>query len=617
MEKKFAEKQIWIVTPFERPDVRLFRAAAKAGALPVLHLGRDRIAAEAALSGLASMEEPFGVCLTNETPWEMTGEWCKTYLSQVSKIILPWDMKPPEALNAEIVRQVKTAGEAEKALAAKAKSLIIKGCESAGLCGEDSSFMLFQKLIPACKQAGASVFVQGGVGAHTAPAYIALGAAGVILDSQVALFPECGLSKEYKTILGKLTGNEIRSCEGFHYYVSLGSKEPDDIADIFARIAAEESDLLPLGQDVILACDLADTYKKLKNLVRGLKRSFAVRVKQARAKDAFAADGKTLGTVYPVVQGPMARISDVPAFLDSVSEGGALPVFAMGMMTDEAVGPLAQTAAIMGGRPWGAGILGFAWPQTIAEQTKLILENKPSHVLIAGGRPGQTQVFEQAGIKVLLHAPTPSLLDMFLKDGATAFIFEGRESGGHVGPLYSAVLWEKQIARIINSDNPSELSVFFAGGIHDALSAAFVRLMAGPLTARGVKVGLQCGTAYLYAEEAVRHGAITETYQKLMIDKKHTTLLKSVFGQETRCVPSPFVDFFQKEKARMEREGLSSGELMQNLETLNLGRSRIASKGIALVDDELVSLPEDEQIEQGLYMTGAVTELIQKASSIA
>ena len=614
------ENEVWIITPFERPDVSLVKSVAKAGAFPVLHLGRCRADAESALNKLAGLSQSFGVCALDNTVWELT------LPDNVSRIIVPWGMQAHKTVNAEIVWQVRTAGEVEKALELNAKTLILKGCEGAGFCGEDSSFILFQKVIAHCKNAGAVVLIQGGVGVHAAAAYIALGAAGVVMDSQVALFPECGLSQVHKTALGKLSGNEIRISSGYHYYVFPG---PDvnggilELDELFARILKPESDVLPLGQDIILATDLSDEYKRLKHLVKAIKRSASVHMKQAMIKDYFAQGcdtAETLGTAYPVIQGPMARISDVPGFLRSIADGGALPFFAMGMMRGQAAADaLNRTAEALKDKPWGVGILGFTYPKALEEQTKIILEAKPPFVLIAGGHPSQGKVFEKAGIKVLLHAPAPGLLDLFLKDGVRSYIFEGRESGGHIGPLFSAVLWEKQINRILKMENLSELSemcAFFAGGIHDALSAAFVRVMASPLTARGMKVGLLCGTAYLFTDEARRYGAVSENYQKQLIDNDRTLVLKSGGGQETRCIPSRYTDFFFKEKIRLEKEGLETGEIILKLEAMNLGRLRIASKGLERVNGELVSLSEQDQLDKGLYMAGAITSLSGKIKSI-
>ena len=609
---------IWILSPFERPDVPLACAAAKAGAFPVLHLGRNQRIAQEAVDELGSRLDAFGVCLADGVDWEIP------LPDKVSTIILPWGMTRPQSSPAEIVWQVRTPEEAIAALETHPTTMVLKGCESGGIVGEDSAFILFQKLLPACRDAGVSIYVQGGVGVHTGSAYRALGASGVVLDSQMALFPDCGLPQEVKKALKRISGPEIKQCDGFCYYIPPEQEQvgiPETLDALYAELARGDSPILPLGQDVVLSADLVDEHRRIKTLVQVLKRGLITHVNQARISDTYTPDGaaaQALGTTYPITQGPMARISDVPEFLSDIAEGGALPFLAMGMEEGQTARDMLTDAAnTLRGKPWGAGILGFASPTILAEQTRYILDSKPSYVLIAGGRPGQEKVFEQAGIHVLMHAPTTSVLDLMIKGGASSFIFEGRESGGHVGPLLSTVLWEKQINRILDTQDPSEFLVLFAGGIHDALSAAFVRVMAGPLTARGVKVGFQCGTAYLYTHEAVESGAITATYQQLLLKNDTTYLLKSAFGQETRCIHSPFTDMFEHEKGRMEAEGLPSAEILKNLELLNLGRLRAASKGIGFADGKPVSLSDSQQCEQGLYMTGCVTELTHTTTSIA
>ncbi|MCL1879143.1 MAG: SDR family NAD(P)-dependent oxidoreductase [Actinomycetia bacterium] len=602
------------------PDIGLINAAAKAGAFSVLHLGRIKTTAESALAELAKQPQTFGICATGQDVWDMA------LPSNVCCVILPWGTPAPENPDIEIVWQTLTAADAEAALAAGAKTLILKGAESGGFSGSDSAFILFQRLIATARDAQADIFVQGGIGIHTAAAYMALGAAGIILDSQVALFPECSLPQAHKSILGRLSGNEIRVCEGFHYHIPPGQNALGPITDLdslFAQINAPDSKILPLGQDIVIAADLVDEYKRLKYLVRALGRTVADHVRQAQITDAFATSGKAagmLGCNYPVVQGPMARISDSPRFLKSVAAAGGLPILAMSMMQGNAAGvALAETDAALEGMPWGVGILGFAYPQMLEEQIKLIIEAKPPFVLIAGGRAEQAKAFAKADINVLLHAPTPGALEMFLKENLSgvSYVFEGRESGGHVGPLFSAVLWEKQVNKILKQDNPTDVSVLFAGGIHDAFSALFVRILAAPLSARGVPIGLQCGTVYLYTKESVADGAISELYQKQIIEKSQTLLLRSGTGQETRCVSSPFTDFFLEEKARMEADGLPTVEILQKLEDLNLGRLRIASKGQERVGSDIVSLTEAEQLQRGLFMTGAVTEFIANTTTIA
>ena len=56
--------QVFGVTPFEHPDVALALALEKADAFPVLHLGRDKMTAAAALKELSDKcKRSFGICL--------------------------------------------------------------------------------------------------------------------------------------------------------------------------------------------------------------------------------------------------------------------------------------------------------------------------------------------------------------------------------------------------------------------------------------------------------------------------------------------------------------------------------------------------------------------------
>src|SRR3569623_1357441 len=170
------------------------------------------------------------------------------------------------------------------------------------------------------------------------------------------------------------------------------------------------------------------------------------------------------------------------------------PVWAQG-----GIGGHTAAACIAGGGagdvPWGGGILGLV-PQEIREaQLEVIKEILPPIALIAGGRPSQAAPREAQGTATYLHVPSPGLLDLFLKDGARRFVFEGSECGGHTGPRTSFVLWQQQIARILEDEHAGECDVLFAGGIHDARSAAMIATMAAPLAARGARVGVVMGTA--------------------------------------------------------------------------------------------------------------------------
>src|SRR5581483_2879773 len=126
------------------------------------------------------------------------------------------------------------------------------------------------------------------------------------------------------------------------------------------------------------------------------------------------------------------------------------------------------------------------------------------------------------------------------------FIFEGRECGGHVGPRSSFSLWQSAIDVLFRAEveKPEEFQIVFAGGVHDRLSAALVAAAAAPLSARGMKVGVLMGTAYLFTHEAVRGGAILPEFQRQALACGETVLLESGLGHATRCAPTPFADEF-------------------------------------------------------------------------
>ncbi|SFW68966.1 type I polyketide synthase [Amycolatopsis australiensis] len=313
---------------------------------------------------------------------------------------------------------------------------------------------------------------------------------------------------------------------------------------------------------------------------------------------------RTLGSALPVVQGPMTRVSDQPGFAAAVAEAGGFPFVAVatasGARTTEL---LTRTAERLGDRPWGAGILGFVPDDLRAAQLAAIRAARPRCVLIAGGKPGQAKALEADGIATFVHVPSPILLRQYLDAGIRRFVFEGAECGGHVGPRPSFELWEEQLAVL---DATKDAEVLFAGGIHDARSAAMVAAMAAPLEAAGILMG----TAYLFTEEAVAHGAITGLFQARVLAADATVTLETAPGHRTRCLPSPYTAEFEQVKAGLA----GTPEAWQRLEELNTGRLRVASKGVRR-DGE--PLDEETQLAEGMYMAGQVAVLRDRRTTIA
>ncbi|MDG4865227.1 beta-ketoacyl synthase N-terminal-like domain-containing protein, partial [Streptomyces sp. T-3] len=331
-----------------------------------------------------------------------------------------------------------------------------------------------------------------------------------------------------------------------------------------------------------------------------------------------------LGTALPVAQGPMTRVSDQARFASAVADGGGLPFIALALAgAPQTRTMLEQTRAALGERPWGVGILGFAPEEVRTAQLEAVRELRPTHVIIAGGRPSQAADLEADGIRTFLHVPSPGLLGQFLAAGARRFVFEGAECGGHIGPRNSFPLWEAQLAVLEDfldatpDVDPQDLQVLFAGGIHDERSAAMVAALATSLTGRGVAVGVLMGTAYLFTEEAVDCGAIRPLFQRAVLNAESTALLHTAPGHATRCVPSAFSDAYQQLKDELREQGVPERQAWEELERLNVGRLRIASKGIERVGDELVDVDEQRQLSEGMFMAGEVAVLRSRTTTIA
>ncbi|WP_026425619.1 type I polyketide synthase [Actinokineospora inagensis] len=576
------------LAPFDLPDPRLAAAVSRGGGLGVLDLGVDAVAQLTLVAGLA---DRIGVRVRAGCPLGPAD-----LPDRVEVVLLgpdaPWSVREAAAHKPVLV-EVTGADQATAALADGAHGVVAVGTESAGPVGDLSAFVLLQRLL----RLDVPVWVRGGIGPHTALGAVAAGAAGVVLDSQLGLFGESDLSPELRRRLAAADGSETEVRDGRRYLRGTD---------------------LPLGEDAHLAATLAGRYDSAEALVRALTRDLATAGVGVDPRAQGAPVRATLGVEHAVFQGPMTRVSDLPGFAEAVSEQGAMPFIAValagGKRTEEM---LRATAELLGDRPWGAGILGFVSEDLRAAQLAAIRSVRPRSVLVAGGTPAQAAALEAEGITAYLHVPSPTLLGQYLDQGARRFVFEGSECGGHIGPRSSFSLWEAQLGVLAARRDVAGVEIVFAGGVHDDVSAAAVAAMAEPAARRGVGVAVLMGTAYLFTEEAVRHGAITGRYQREVVAADRTVTVRTAPGHETRCLPSPFVDHFEAVAADLTARNVPSRDRWQELEELNVGRLRIASKGLRREGDRLVPVDEVGQVAEGMYMVGQVTVLREDLTDIA
>ncbi|HEX6403980.1 MAG TPA: SDR family NAD(P)-dependent oxidoreductase [Pseudonocardiaceae bacterium] len=589
------------ITPFEEPNAALVVALARAGSVGVLDLGRDLVRAQAALADVCRWwSGTFGVRLPTGCPLSPAD-----LPAQVDLVVYgsgsPWSPAPGR----RVFIEVTSVAQAHTAIQAGAAGLIAKGAEAGGRVGITTTFVLLQQLL-ADPLIEIPIWAAGGIGPHTAAAAIAGGAAGVVLDAQLALVTEADLPAEVAAAIRVMDGTET-AVIGDHRLFTRPDLPVVDPESVASRLGARHLGALPIGQDGALAGPLARQYVTAGGVVAAVR---AAITEASRSAQSQAAQGwRPL-----VVQGPMTRVSDQAGFAAAVAAAGGLPFLALALSDgDQTRALLEQTAAALDGRPWGVGILGFVPPELREAQLAAVHQVRPPYALIAGGRPAQAAPLEAAGIETFLHVPSPSLLDRFLAEGSRKFVFEGRECGGHVGRLASFPLWEMQLQRLLDYHDAhgcaSELKVWFAGGIHDERSAAMVATLAAPLVERGAQVGVLMGTAYLFTAQAVAAGAIAPGYQKAALACASTVLLETAPGHAVRCSDSPYVRAFTETKARLAAAGLPRDQVWAELEQLNLGRLRIASKGLRRDGDALVSVNEQVQHQEGMVMLGEVATL--------
>ncbi|MCZ4510248.1 SDR family oxidoreductase [Streptomyces sp. ActVer] len=649
-----AEDMIIGITPFGEPEARLAAAVSRAGGLGVLDLGvGDRRAREALASLRRWAPGPFGVRVGAHcriapgelgpgklepeefAPGKKSGKPGKRDDGGLHTVVLgmdsPWQIDEVTATYRVLV-EVTDLEQALAAVRAGAHGLIARGGESGGRTGELSTFVLLQHLL-AEPGVDLPVWACGGIGPRTAAAAVAGGAAGVVLDSQLALLAEARLPEPAAAALRSMDGSETVVVGGHRVLHRRGPEAPrvpaDDPVLVSGMLGAQDprTQLLPVGQDGFLAARFAERWGDAGRTVRALTDSVRDAVRDdgpAGALRPGSPMSRALGTRVPVAQGPMTRVSDQARFAAAVAGDGALPFIALALASGEQTRTvLEETRTAVAGRPWGVGVLGFAPEETRNAQLEAVRDLRPTHAIIAGGRPSQAEALERAGISTFLHVPSPGLLRQFLDAGARRFVFEGSECGGHVGPRASFPLWEAQLAVLedfldgTDAQTAESVEVFFAGGVHDERSSAMIAALAAPLTARGAAVGVLMGTAYLFTDEAVECGAVRPLFQRQVMAATRTALLETAPGHATRCVPSPFSENYRESEAELRERGVPERRIWEELERLNVGRLRIASKGIERdATGELAAVAEERQLSEGMFMAGEVAVLRSATTTI-
>ncbi|MFH0958610.1 MAG: beta-ketoacyl synthase N-terminal-like domain-containing protein, partial [Pseudomonadota bacterium] len=532
-----------------------------------------------------------------------------------------------------------------------ASGVIVKGAECGGWASKTHGFVLLQQILQSSR---IPVFLQGGIGPCTAAGAIRAGASGIVIDYHLLLTAESALDEETKNLLGNLDIpssvclNHVAGIP-FRAYSRIGTKKirklkkiqesmTSEISDNYRNIIADsigypspkpdmDDSVFPFSEDLVVNSEFLKKIRSASEVI-----SLFVEAMRPRNIEWPFAEGSIIcgehGSKYPVVQGPMAHVSDNSDFLKSVSEGGGLPFLALGNMPR----PIAEEAMSQAGeelgQSFGVGLIGLEVNRSRYEaHLEIMKANPPKFAILAAGGPDLALTIEKMGSYCYLHCPSPGVLREALKSGLRRFVFEGGESGGHIASLTSLNLWNANLNLLEKAHKEGldlkDVRVLFAGGIGSPIGVAFIAGMAAQLVEKGLKIGIQMGTAYLSTGEAVKCGAITERYQRLTLESNDTLVIGRTVNTMARAACSTMAKTLIKKEHERLRAGISLNERKELYERDNLGALRLASKGCAIDPETSQSdcprfcqLSPDEQFEKGLYLLGQAASLLNEPTTI-
>ena len=432
------------ISPLARPSSRFVAEAARSGCLAVLDLtSPDRTAREQLQLAAEWTSRPFGVRLSAGFPVEELPAAVDTVL------LADLPSQPADYPGRRVLVEVTSLDEAMHAAEAGADGLLARGHEAGGRVGELSTFVLLQQLL-GYDDLDLPVWAWGGIGPRTAAAAVVGGAAGVVLDTQLALLPEAEVPVELAASISTADGSETTVVDGRRTFSRRGVAVP-----------------APVGQDVYLASRFLETYGSVGAAVRGVRDAVLA---AAEPGPAFS---------LPVVQGPMTRVSDQAAFAAAVADDGGLPFLALALSGRGAdpgsAGADARTRWATGP---GASACSASRPEEIrAAQLEVVREVRPTHAIIAGGRPAQAAALERAASPPSCTCPRPGCCASSSTPARAGSSSRAPSAAATSGRAPASRCGRRRSRRRDLADREPAadgLEVLFAGGIHDARSAAMV-----------------------------------------------------------------------------------------------------------------------------------------------
>ena len=281
-----------------------------------------------------------------------------------------------------------------------------------------------------------------------------------------------------------------------------------------------------------------------------------------------------IGIEYPIFQGGMAWVSE-HVLAAAVSNAGGLGIISAMNAPGEYLRKEIRACREMTDRPFGVNVMLMS-PHA-PEVAKVILEEKVPVVTTGAGLPGvYMKEWVPAGIKVVPVVPSVAIAKRVAREGATAVIAEGCESGGHVGELTTMALVPQVVDAV-------DVPVLATGGIADGrgIAASFM------LGARGVQVG----TRFLCATECQVH----PNYKKKILAARDidTVVTGKRLGHPVRCLKNPFARAF----GQMEYDSSLTNEEIEKFGAGSLRKAAVEGdmENGSIMAGQIAALVKEEQ----------------------
>ncbi len=204
-----------------------------------------------------------------------------------------------------------------------------------------------------------------------------------------------------------------------------------------------------------------------------------------------------LGVEYAVLCGAMTWVSE-RNLVSAISNAGGFGIIACGSMTPDLLRQEIRATQALTSKPFGVNLITLH-PQLL-DLIHVAIEENISHVILAGGLPPREAIklLKDHSIKVICFPPTLGIAQRLIRQGVDAFIIEGNEAGGHIGPVSTGVLAQEILPAI------KDVPVFVAGGISRGESIVSYLEMGA--------AGCQLGTRFVCAHECQAHPAFKEAF---------------------------------------------------------------------------------------------------------